>query len=114
MSAKDSLQNTLKDSLLLCIVCSVVVSSSAVLLKQKQEANKEFSRNRDVLVAAGLYDPDQHDASDVSEKFKSFKVHLLDVATGEYLSEEGARQLGIDPARSAIHHNSCAELSGVS
>ena len=98
MSDKDSLKNTIVVSLLLCVVCSVVVSSAAVLLKPRQDTNKEFSRNRDVLAAAGLYDPALHDANYVIERFKSFKVRLVDIETGEYLSDDKARELGINPA----------------
>ena len=98
MSNKDSLKSTIIVALLLCIVCSVLVSGAAVLLKDTQTRNKEFARNRDVLVAAGLYDPNKHDKAYVEETFKSFAVKLVDLDTGNYLSAEEAQQLGIDPA----------------
>lgn len=98
MSNKDSLKSTIIVALLLCIVCSVLVSGAAVLLKETQTRNKEFARNRDVLVAAGLYDASKHDKAYIEETFKSFSVKLVDLDTGKYLSAEEAQQLGIDPA----------------
>jgi Na+-transporting NADH:ubiquinone oxidoreductase subunit C len=98
MSNKDSLKSTIIVALLLCVVCSVLVSGAAVLLKDRQTRNKEFARNRDVLVAAGLYDASKHDNSYVDEKFKAFSVRLVDLNTGNYLSDEETQQLGIDPA----------------
>ena len=98
MSNKDSLQSTIKVALLLCIACSVLVSGAAVLLKDKQTRNKEFARNRDVLVAAGLFQVGTNDNSDVDEQFKAFSVKLVDLDTGNYLSDEEMQQLGIDPA----------------
>lgn len=37
-----------------CIVCSIFVSTSAVTLKDRQEANKKLDRQKNVLVATGL------------------------------------------------------------
>jgi Na+-transporting NADH:ubiquinone oxidoreductase subunit C len=91
---KDSLQNTIKVSLLLCIVCSVVVSSAAVLLKSKQVANDEIYRARNVLTAAGLYDPAKHDNAYVARTFADITVKIVDLETGEYLSEEDMVGLG--------------------
>ena len=91
---KDSLQNTIKVSLLLCIVCSVVVSSAAVLLKQRQTENDAVYRARNVLTAAGLYDPSKHDNAYVMETFKNITVKIVDLATGEYLSDDEMAKLG--------------------
>ncbi len=98
MSHKDSLKHTIIVALLLCVVCSVLVSGAAVVLKPLQTENKEYARNRDVLVAAGLYDPAKHDKSYVEDTFKAFSVKLVDLQTGSYLTAEEEQQLGIDPA----------------
>ncbi len=52
--ARDSMLGTFVVATVLCLVCSLVVSSAAVLLKPYQEANKAFDRQKNVLMAAGL------------------------------------------------------------
>lgn len=94
---KDSLQNTIKVSLLLCIVCSIVVSSAAVLLKPRQTANDANYRARNVLSAAGLYDPARHDAEYVKRKYAEITIRIVDLATGEYLTDEQMSELGFTP-----------------
>ncbi|MEX1058134.1 MAG: Na(+)-translocating NADH-quinone reductase subunit C, partial [Natronospirillum sp.] len=54
MANKESLSKTLTVAALLCIVCSVVVSMAAVLLRPAQEANRELDFRRNILAAAGL------------------------------------------------------------
>jgi len=44
---------TLTVALILCIVCSVLVSSAAVLLNPMQVANRKLDQQRNVLLAAG-------------------------------------------------------------
>ncbi len=56
---RDSISNTFTVALLLCIVCSVVVSATAVGLRDRQETNKLEELQRNVLVAADIYDTDQ-------------------------------------------------------
>ena len=53
---KDSMSNIIVVALLVCLACSVVVSSAAVFLKPQRLANKELDRNKNILEAAGLYD----------------------------------------------------------
>jgi len=55
---KESLESVLTVALGLCIVCSVIVSSAAVVLKPQQEANKARDLKRNILMAGGLYDPE--------------------------------------------------------
>lgn len=99
MSSKDSLKQTIIVAFALCLVCSIVVSVAAVSLKDIQAENKEFARNRDVLAAAGLYDPAKDSKADVEAKFADFKVKLVDLSTGSYLGEEQLATLGIDPMK---------------
>ena len=55
MSANtESLKSVLTVALGLCIVCSVIVSSAAVVLKPQQEANKARDLKRNILMAGGL------------------------------------------------------------
>ena len=52
---RDSIKNILIVALSVCFVCSVVVSATAVVLKPQQEANRALDRNKNILIAAGLF-----------------------------------------------------------
>lgn len=52
---RDSLGRTIGVALVLCIVCSLLVSVAAVGLRRRQNANKELERKKNILIAAGLY-----------------------------------------------------------
>ena len=55
-NSKEGLGRVVSVALLLCIACSVVVSTAAVVLKPAQEVNKTRDLKRNILMAAGLYD----------------------------------------------------------
>ena len=42
---------------LICVVCAVLVSSSAVELKEMQQANAALDKRKNVLLSAGLAQP---------------------------------------------------------
>lgn len=98
MSARDSINQTLRIALVLCVVCSVLVSAAAVILKPLQDANKALDRNRNILVAAGLFDPAIHSNDDVQALFASFTPRIVDLDEGRFLDEAEVRALGIDLA----------------
>ena len=52
---RDSIRHTLLVATVLCVVCSVLVSGSAVGLRGRQEANKQLDQQKNVLIAAGLF-----------------------------------------------------------
>ena len=80
MANNDSIKNTVGVAVLLCIVCSVIVSASAVLLRPAQKHNKELDINKNILMAAGIYEQ----GKSVTEQFKSIKVKLVDLETGKF------------------------------
>ena len=81
MSAnKDSIGRTILVTVLLCVVCSVVVSAEAVLLKPQQVANKELDRKTNILAAAGLLDP----SKSVDELFSQITTKIVDTETGKF------------------------------
>ena len=53
---RESVGKTFIVALLLCIVCSVLVSSAAVVLRPTQAVNKAMDKKRNILQAAGLYE----------------------------------------------------------
>jgi Na+-transporting NADH:ubiquinone oxidoreductase subunit C len=66
-----------------CVVCALLVSTSAVALRERQAANVELDRKKNVLVAAGLMRADESvSREDVEQRFGSFKVVAVDLRTG--------------------------------
>lgn len=98
MSSKESTSRTLTVALLLCVVCSIVVSGTAVILKPMQEINQSLYRNRNILNAAGLYDPARHTESDIERMFSEFTARIVDLRQGEFLDAGEVEELGIDIA----------------
>lgn len=98
MSSKDSVAGTIKVALILCVVCSVFISSAAVLLKPYQVSNKLLDRNKNILYAAGMFDPALNSNAEVDALFAQFTLQVVDLDSGEILSRERLTQLGIDPA----------------
>ncbi|MDO4441774.1 MAG: Na(+)-translocating NADH-quinone reductase subunit C [Moraxella sp.] len=85
---------TLMVALVLCLVCSILVSAVAVGLKPKQQANQALDRNKNILIAGGLAEASTS-SSEVDERFKDFEVKLVNLATGEYATEEELSSAGI-------------------
>lgn len=80
MASKESVGNTVKVALLLCIVCSVFVSAAAVLLRPAQQANKDLDRKTNILAAAGLLKP----GASVEEQFAVISTRLVDFSTDKF------------------------------
>ena len=96
---KDSMSNILVVALSVCFACSIVVSATAVLLKPQRIANKDADRNKNILQAAGLYEPGFSRGGDIDELFASFTLRLVDLEEKTILDEVAAEQLGIDIRR---------------
>lgn len=99
---KDGLANILKVAIGMCLVCSVVVSTAAVLLKPRQEVNKELDRKQNILRAAGLLPQDSNRAADgrsVEQLFADFAVRAVDLDSGAYT--DAVDVATFDPLRSA-------------
>ena len=92
----NSVANTLKIALILCAICSVVISGAAVILKPMQTANQILDRNKNILIAAGLFDPAVNSNADVDALFERFNARIVDLDNGTFLSDEDAARLGLD------------------
>lgn len=80
MPAKnDSIVKTVSVAVALCLVCSVLVSSAAVLLKDKQRANASLDKKRNVLIAANLMQSD----TDIEQAFAQIEQKFVDLQSGE-------------------------------
>ena len=91
---------TISVALTLCLVCSVLVSAVAVGLKPSQVENARLDRNKNILVAAGLFDPAEDTNQDVAQRFKDFDVKIVDLATGQYADDAQLQEAGIEDANS--------------
>lgn len=69
-----------------CLVCSIVVSTSAVALRPRQIQNKELDRQKQVLSVAGLIETGQAaDAAQIQGLFdESIVARAVDLETGVY------------------------------
>lgn len=76
----DNIIKTIAVALCLCLVCSVIVSTAATLLKPQQVANKLLDKKRNIVAVAEL------DAADksVEELFQRIETKVVNLATGEY------------------------------
>ncbi len=110
----DSTIKTLTVAGILCIVCSVLVSSSVVTLRPIQEKNKIIDFRRNLLVAAGLVKADAS-AEEVTKMYSHVETKLVDLATGEYVTDMDPEkydqeQAAKDPARSVRIKNDIARI----
>ena len=92
---KSNNMRTIIVALTLCLVCSVLVSAAAVGLKPKQVENARLDRNKNILVAAGMFDPTTDTDADVAERFKDFDVEIVDLSAGSYLDDDALSSVGI-------------------
>ena len=112
-SNKESLGGIVSVALALCVVCSVVVSAAAVVLKPAQEVNKTRDLKRNILMAAGLYDA----GLTIEEQFQRVDSRVVDISTGQYATDidpEGfdQRAAAKDPATS-VALDSDADIANI-
>jgi len=74
---------TITVATVLCIVCSIMVSSVAVSLRPIQLKNQELDMKKNILMAAGLF----NEGDDIEEAFKSISPKVVDLSTGLYTDE---------------------------
>ena len=95
LKPKSNNMKTIIVALTLCLVCSVLVAAAAVGLKPAQVENAKLDRNKNILVAAGMFDPETDTNEDVAERFKDFNVEIVDLNKGNYLDDEALKAVGI-------------------
>lgn len=85
--SKEGTGRTLTVAFLLCIVCSVIVSVAAVMLKPVQIKNKNLDMKTNILAAAGMLEAGAK-AKDIEAVFDQFEVKLVDLKTGQYVDPQ--------------------------
>ncbi|WP_330110457.1 Na(+)-translocating NADH-quinone reductase subunit C [Methylophaga thalassica] len=76
----DDPKKTLFIAILLCLICSVMVSTAAVYLRPIQDDNKKDDIKKNILAVTGM----SNQAGTVDEIFSQFEVKLVDLSTGNY------------------------------
>jgi len=79
----DSRAKTLVVALTLCLVCSVLVSTAAVALKPRQDANKALDKKRNILTIAGMMQP----GASIDESFSKIESRIVDMETGRFVDD---------------------------
>jgi Na+-transporting NADH:ubiquinone oxidoreductase subunit C len=85
---KEGLKNVLFVAILVCLVCSIIVSSAAVLLEPLRLKNQELDQKQNILRAAGLLPSDAKvdaEGRGIDEIFAEFEVRAVDLNTGEFV-----------------------------
>jgi len=81
--SNDSIAKTFVVALMLCLVCSVVVSVAATALKPRQQLNRLEDLQKNILSVAGLTDESQT----IEQRFESIESRLVDLDSGEFTTE---------------------------
>jgi Na+-transporting NADH:ubiquinone oxidoreductase subunit C len=98
MQHRDSLGYTLAVAAILCVVCSLAVSTAAVVLRPFQIANEQLDQQKNILDAAGLAIGEygkiasELDKKQIDELYEWISEQLVDLETGEYVTDVNIEQ----------------------
>lgn len=90
---RDSRRNIVIVAVLLSLICSILVSGTAVLLRPKQLNNEKINRQKIILEVAGLLGTDsaatgeKHSDSSLDTLFERVEAHVVELASGDYDDE---------------------------
>ena len=101
---------------IICVVCAIFVSASAVTLRDRQVVNQTLDMQRNVLRAAGLATEDEAlRPEEIDVRFEPIRQVVIETATGNAAPEVdpvGFTQRAIDTA-AATSHAAPANNAGV-
>jgi Na+-transporting NADH:ubiquinone oxidoreductase subunit C len=80
----DTVAKTVKVALALCIVCSVIVSAAAVLLKDAQVLNAELDKNRNILRVADMLE----EGVPLEQQLQKVQARVVDLRTGRFTDDQ--------------------------
>ena len=98
------LRKTFGVALLLCVVCAVVVSSAAVMLRPTQQANKLLDLKTNILASAGLLSR----ASTLRPSLSRSRRVVVDLETGRFTDAVDAANLR---SAQSVKRSSAVELT---
>jgi len=109
---KDSLSYVMLVAVVVCLVCSVVVSTAAVVMKPQQIVNRELDQKQNILRAAGVL-PEGSDVDaqgrSIEELFSEFTVRAVDLDTGQFT--DAVDVASYDPIKAAKEADLSRDLS---
>lgn len=92
----NSVFGTLVIAIVLCLICSLLVSFAAVGLKEIQDRNRVNKMRRNVLAAAGIWNPSKHSDRDIDSLFKPIEIVLVNLPGREGVAA-GSVNTQLDP-----------------
>jgi Na+-transporting NADH:ubiquinone oxidoreductase subunit C len=96
--SNDSTSKTLIVAACLCVACSVLVSTAAVLLKPTQVKNKRLDVKKNLLLAAGLIDSPKVTENQIKEAFEQIETKLIDLSTGKEVTDMDSSTYDLEKA----------------
>ncbi|PCJ11436.1 MAG: Na(+)-translocating NADH-quinone reductase subunit C [Gammaproteobacteria bacterium] len=81
--SNDSTSKTVTVAFFLCLVCSVVVSTAAVVLRPAQLENKAADLKKNILAAANIWD----ESKSIDEQFENIEARLVNVSEARFATE---------------------------
>ncbi|MCE9786167.1 Na(+)-translocating NADH-quinone reductase subunit C [Shewanella chilikensis] len=120
-SNKDSFGRTLFVVVGLCLVCSIFVSTAAVLLKPTQQENKLLDKQKFILEAANLIDTKSGKVSKdvVLETYKKYvEAKVIELKTGDEVTDINGdtydqQKASRDPATSVVPEHDIASIKRI-
>jgi len=79
---KDSFGQVIWVIFTVCLTCSIIVSTAAVVLRSDQAKNAALERQINILLASGVLSPNEVSPARVEQLFSKVKVQLVDLQTG--------------------------------
>ncbi len=108
----DNPKKTIFVAILLCLVCSILVSTAAVVLKPQQTINKANDIKKNILAVTGLLS----EGTDVNTVFEQFETKVVNLETGEYQDIDAStydqRAASSDPDQS-VSLSSAQDIAGI-
>ncbi|AZG72445.1 Na(+)-translocating NADH-quinone reductase subunit C [Shewanella livingstonensis] len=119
-SNKDSFGRTLFVVVGLCLICSVLVSTAAVVLKPIQQENKLLDKQKYILEAASLINTKEGKVTkkEILSKYEQYvEARLVDLKTGEFVEGDAnvydQRKASRDTSMSSVPENDIASIKRV-
>ena len=99
----DNKKKTYIVAFVLCLICSIAVSSAAVMLKPVQDKNKQLDKQRNIVAIANL----AQKGMSVDQAFAQVEAKVVDLQTGDYVDAIDAktfdaRAAAVDPKQNLV------------
>ena len=86
---KQSALGVLKFATIVCLICSLLVSTAAVSLRSFQKQNADNEKKINILRAAGLAGAEEHLSTEqINDKFRQIIPLVIDLQTGKPVSDK--------------------------